>query len=108
MMSGGLRRGEAFAELTITGVIHAPLVSSVLWTHDTIAGIVRPVALTYRVAKNPTKQPHRSGSRPLPAGYDCPSSQLRLDVGSGFSGNHIALEFPSVDGCEILDRSVSD
>ena len=44
-MPGGLRRGEAFAKLTITGVIHAPFMSSVLWTHDAIAGVIRPVPL---------------------------------------------------------------
>src|SRR4051794_19487785 len=108
MMSGRLCCSEAFAEMAIARVIHAPFVSSVLRTHDTVAGIVRPIALADRVAEYPAKQPHRPSGSALSTGDNRPSSQLRLDVGGGFSGNHVALEFAGIDGGEFFARLFPD
>ena len=66
MMPAGLRCGETFAELAIASVIHAPFVSSVLWADDALARVIRPVALTDRIAENPAKRPIVRAAVPFP------------------------------------------
>src|SRR6478752_593282 len=108
MVASSLRCGEAFAEMTVAVVIQPPFMSSVLWTDDTVAWIIRPIAFVYRITEYPAKQSHGAGRRALPTGDDGAPPQLRPNVRGGFSGNHIALEFAGINGGEILDRSLPD
>lgn len=65
MLAACLGRRQAFAELTVAGVVQTPFARIVLGTPDAVDGIVRPIALADCVTENAAEQSQRAGRGPL-------------------------------------------